>query len=243
MPIVDILANNSFVSAPAAAPAAVSTATAWKQLLSANRISAEDEDPSSLNPTITDTGGEIVFTGDIYGATPLPNRCCFFYWYAVDPDTDSTVTWSDGDFVAVEYWVDFGTEMPAAANEAFWCGLKEDGVTDASLSGLYITTGPTARIGAGTWSAVSNQTTTWNSDDILFSSCQCLADASSSAIILDGSHTVQFDDAASPKRVLDTARNTGYSVVSGDLRLGVGFSGNCDVAIYYRFIKTPVDPT
>ena len=219
----------------------VSTITAWKQFTVAN--AAATADPNTLLTSCADSGGEIQFRGSDVGGTAGPDDCYQLRYLVIDPDSGDTVTWSDGNFVGIEIWMTFGSNYPDADNEACYAGVHEDGsATDGNLSGMTVISS-SARIASCTWNAIAGSTTTWGSNDVIFGRISLLPDATGSNVTIDGVTTIQFDDATSPARVIDSIRSSGYAAVPGNLRLVVCFSGDCDAIIHYRLLKTPVAPT
>ena len=215
--------------------------TAWKQLLAADIASSAD--PNSLFTSITDTSGEIIFKGStLGGGNPSPSALYVPRWTLLNPDTGGAVTWSDGEFFGVQVWLQFGTQFPQVNREACYFGLNNASTT-ALGAGLMFMSGATKVVGC-TWTGLANVGVTWtNASNVVWGDISAPPQAGSTNILYNLVDAEQIDDATTPARVQSTVATSLGFATSGSAVIFGAFSGNIDVAAYYRLIRTPTAPS
>jgi hypothetical protein len=212
--------------------------TRWRQFLAADIAS---EVNTGLKTSITDSGGEIQYTGSAASSSFTMGTAYRAQYTIINPDTGATVTWSDGEFTGVEVWFKYGTDIPNANKEGFLVGLVNTGTSKALAVGTSYQTGQ-HRITSSTFTAVAVVNMTWGADDRVFGMVSAPSQAGGTNVLLDLCNAMQMDDSTSPARVQSAVATSLTLVTSANLVLALGFGGDIDVAAYYRLIKTPVAP-
>ena len=222
-----------------------SRVTAWRQLTAADI--AASADPNTLLTSITDTGGEIVCTAStLGGGTATPSACYVPRWAIVDPDNPGAgaIDWSAGGYLSLQVWAKFGTNYPDAVRKAFYVGIGNASANAVLMTGLYVqASGSLTKLAASTWSGADKNTVTWtNADNVLFGEEVVTPLAAGTNVLLSYGSAYQIDDATSPGRVASSLAGSLTSTAAGSLEVMAAFSGNIDVACYYRLVKMPVAP-
>jgi hypothetical protein len=212
--------------------------TAWRQFLAADLAT---EANTGLKSSIADSGGEIQYVGSATGGSFTMGNAYRAHYTIVNPDTGATVTWSDGDFIGVEIWFAYGTNIPNSNKEGFLAGLVNTGTSKALATGTTYQSSQ-HRVTSSTFTAVAVVNMTWGSDDRIFGMISAPSQAGGTNVLLDLCNAMQLDDSTSPARVQSSVATSLTFVTSSALVLALGFGGNIDVAVYYRLIKTPVAP-
>ena len=216
--------------------------TRWRQLLAADIVAQAD--PNTLLGSITDTSGEIVCTAStLGGGTATPSQCFTPRWALTNPDTGVAVDWSDGDYLSVQVWIKFGTNFPSAAREAFYLGIGNASSNDVLMAGLYMS-GSTTKLASSTWSASDKNTVTWaNTDNVLYGEQVVAPLVASSNVLISNGFAFQLDDATTPARISHSLAGSLTQAAATSLQIMASFSGNIDVACYYRLAQMPPAPT
>jgi len=222
-----------------------SRVTAWRQLTAADI--AASADPNTLLTSITDTGGEIVCTAStLGGGTATPSQCYVPRWTLVDPDNPGAgaIDWSAGGYLSLQIWAKFGTNYPSAVREAFYLGIGNASANAVLMTGLYVQSGGSStKLAASTWSGADKNTVTWtNAANVLFGEEVVTPLVSGANVILSYGSAYQLDDATSPGRVASSLTSPITTTAAGSLEVMAAFSGDIDVACYYRLAKMPVAP-
>ena len=213
--------------------------TAWRQFLAADIAS---EANTAIKTSIADSGGEIQYVGSAHSGSAFQLKKCYQARYTiVNPDTGATVTWSDGDFTGVEIWFAYGTSIPDENVAGFVVGLLNTGTSKALATGTTYQTSQ-HRITSSLWQSNTVVNMTWASDDRVWGQISAPSQAGGTNVLLDLCNAIQLDDSTSPARLQSAVATLSTLVTSSALGLVLGFSGDIDVAAYYRLVKTPVAP-
>ena len=212
--------------------------TRWRQFLAAD-VSSEAN--TGLKTSIADSGGEIQYVGSATSGSFNMGVAYRAHYAIINPDTGVAVTWSDGDFIGVEIWFAYGTNIPNANKEGFVAGLVNTGTSKALAIGTTYQSSQ-HRVTSSTYTAVAVVNMTWGADDRIFGMISAPSQAGGTNVLLDLCNALQLDDSTSPARVQSSVATSLTFVTGADLVLALGFGGDIDVTVYYRLIKTPVAP-
>ena len=220
--------------------------TAWRQLTAADVVGVPT-DPGGLFTSITDSGGEIQFRGSIVGGgTSTPSVCYAPRWTLVDPDNPGAgaIDWSAGGWLGLQVWAKFGSNYPSAVREAFYVGVGNASASAVLMTGLYVqASGSATKLAASTWTAADKNTVSWsNAANVLFGEEVITPLVSGSNVLLSYGSAYQLDDATTPARVASSLAGSLTSTTAASLEVIAAFSGDVDVAAYYRLLKMPTAP-
>jgi hypothetical protein len=214
--------------------------SAWA-LLTTDDITATS-DPNGLEASKSMSGNEFRFRGTAPVGSNLdnPNNGCLYRFALKDPATGATLSAGSGDVVGVEFYFQFGTNVPGAQNEMFFAGVW-DGGTQGSFGGFKHDSSQT-RLSYGSYTGTSKSAFTHNSayaykTDIL------LADDSADASAVAGLPAiVVFDDVGTPARVGSAVSGTQTTTIAAGANLALVFAGDVDVTVFYRLVFPPSSP-
>ena len=212
--------------------------TRWQKITAAALAS---EANTGLKTSIADSGDEIQYVGSATSGSFNMGVAYRAQYVIKNPDTGATVTWSDGDFIGVEIWFKYGTNIPNANKEGFVAGLVNTGTSKALAIGTTYQSSQ-HRVTSSTFTAVAVVNMTWGADDRIFGMISAPSQAGGTNVLLDLCNALQLDDSTSPARVQSSVATSLTFVTSAALVLALGFGGDIDLAVYYRLIKTPIAP-
>ena len=213
--------------------------TQWRQFLASDIAS---EVNSGLKTSIADVNGELQYRGST-AASGQYKVSTAYQGIApiINPDTGDTVTWSDGEFLGMEVWLKYGTEIPAATREGFTSGVIHTSSSTVLTAGTTYSSSA-HKVTTAKWSSSSAVSMTWGTDDRIWGYISMPPQAGGSNVLIDLANAIQLDDATTPARVQSSVNTVLSLVTSADLGLLVAIGGDIDVQAYYRLIKVPVAP-
>jgi hypothetical protein len=210
-------------------------------LLTTDDITATS-DPNALETSKSMSGNEFQFRGTAPVGSSLdnPNDGCLYRFALKNPATGSTLVAGDGDVVGIEFYFQFGTNIPDAENEMFFTGVF-DGTTEGSFAGFKFDS-TQSRLSYGSYTSTSKQTFTHNSA-YAYKTDMLLADDSADATAVAGLPAiVVFDDAGTPARVGSAVSGTQTTTIAAGANIALVFAGDVDVTVYYRLVLPPSSP-
>ena len=238
MPVAEV--NVGRVIEPPRATNGSQDTSVWG-LLTTDDITATS-DPNGLETSKSMSGNEFRFRGSAPVGSNLdnPNDGCLYRFALKDPATGATLVAGDGDVVGVEFYFQFGTNVPGATNEMFFAGVW-DGTTQGSFGGFKYDSTQT-RLSYGSYTSTSKQAFT-HSSDYAYQTSMLLADDSADATAVAGlPSVVVFDDPGTPARVGSAVSGTQTTTIAAGANLALVFAGDVDVTVYYRLVLPPSSP-
>lgn len=238
MPVVEV--NVGRVIEPPRATNGSQDTSVWG-LLTTDDITATS-DPNGLETSKTMSGNEFQFRGTAPVGSNLdnPNDGCLYRFALKDPASGATLSAGDGDVVGVEFYFQFGTNVPGATNEMFFAGVF-DGTTQGMFAGIKYDSTQT-RLAYGPYTSTSKQSFTLSAN-YAYQTSMLLADDSADASAVAGLPAiVVFDDPGTPARVGSAVSGSQTTTIDAGANLTLVFAGDIDVTIYYRLIFPPSSP-
>jgi hypothetical protein len=230
----------SGVSADSPAGDGSQDTSAWAILTTSDIASTSD--PNNLETSKSMSGNEFQFRGTAPVGSNLdnPNDGCLYRFALKDPATGAALSAGSGDVVGVEFYFQFGTNVPNAQNEMFFTGVY-DGGTQGSFAGFKRDSSQT-RLSYGSYTSTSKQAFT-HSSNYAYRTSVLLADDSADASAVAGLPAiVVFDDPGSPARVGSAVSGSQTTTIAAGGNLALVFAGDVDVTVYYRLVFPPSSP-
>ena len=238
MPVAKV--NVGRVIAPPRATNGSQDTSVWG-LLTTNDITATS-DPNALETTKTMSGNEFQFRGTAPVGSNLdnPNDGCLYRFALKDPASGATLSAGDGDIVGVEFYFQFGTNVPNATNEMFFSGVF-NGTTQGMFAGIKYDSTQT-RLAYGPYTSTSKSAFTLSAGyayqvNILFAD-----DATDASAVAGLPAIVVYDDPGTPARVGSAVSGSQTTTIDAGANLALVFAGDIDVTIYYRLVFPPSSP-
>lgn len=229
----------SGVSADSPAGDGSQDTSAWSLLTTSDILSTSD--PYSLETSKTMSGAEFQFRGSARVGSNLdnPDDGCVYRFALKDPATGAVVSAGNGDVVGVQFYFQFGTNIPDAVNEMFYAGTW-DGATQGIFSGYKYNT--QSRLAYGTYTFTS-QTGFAHSAGYAYQTHMLLADDAADTSAVAGFPDIYvYDDSTTPARINGAVSGSQTTTIAADANLALSFAGDVDVTIYYRLVFPPSNP-
>jgi hypothetical protein len=241
MPVAEV--NVGRVIAPPRATNGSQDTSVWGLLTTDDIVSTSD--PNSLETSKAMSGNEFQFTGTAPVGSNLdnPDDGCLYRFALKDPASGATLVAGDGDIVGVEFYFQFGTNVPNAENEMFFTGVYDGGATAAngSFAGFKFDS-TQSRLSYGSYTGTSKIAFT-HSSAYAYQTSMLLADDSADASAVAGLPAiVVFDDPGTPARVGSAVSGTQTTTIDAGANIALVFAGDVDVTIYYRLVFPPSSP-
>jgi hypothetical protein len=230
----------SGVSADSPAGDGSQDTSAWALLTTSDIASTSD--PNGLETSKTMSGSEFQFRGTAPVGSNLdnPNDGCLYRFALKDPATGATLSAGDGDVVGVEFYFQFGTNVPGATNEMFFAGVF-DGGSQGSFGGFKFDSSQ-SRLSYGSYTNTSKQSFTHSSAYAYQTSMLLADDGADSSAVAGLPAIVVYDDTGSPARVGSAVSGTQTTTIAAGANLALVFAGDVDVTVYYRLVFPPSSP-
>ena len=235
MPVAEINVGR-VITTPRATNGSQDTSV-WGLLTTDDIIATSD--PNNLETSKTMSGNEFQFTGGAAVGSNLdnPNDGCLYRFALKDPATGATLSAGSGDVVGVEFYFQFGTNVPGAQNEMFFTGVYDGGssASNGSFAGFKRDSSQT-RLSYGSYTNTAKQAFT-HSSAYAYRTSMLLADDSADASAVAGLPSiVVFDDPGTPARVGSAVSGTQTTTIAAGANLALVFAGDVDVTVYYRLV-------
>jgi hypothetical protein len=198
-------------------------------------------DPNALETSKTMSGNEFQFRGTapVGSALDNPNDGCLYRFALKNPATGETLVAGDGDVVGIEFYFQFGTNIPDAVNEMFYAGTW-DGTTQGMFSGLKYN--GQSRLAYGTYTFTS-QLGYAHSAGRAYQAHIFLADDATDASAVAGFPAIYvYDDPSTPARVAGAVSGSQTTTIAAGANVALVFAGDVDVTVYYRLVLPPSSP-
>jgi hypothetical protein len=238
MPVAEV--NVGRVIEPPRATNGSQDTSVWG-LLTTNDI-ASTSDPNGLEVSKTMSGNEFQFRGTAPVGSNLdnPDDGCLYRFALKDPATGATLSAGDGDVVGVEFYFQFGTNIPDAENEMFFTGVYDGGT--AGMFAGFKRDSTALRFGYGAYGGTSKTTFAHNSAYAYQTHMFLADDSADSSAVAAFPAIYAFDDPGSPARTGGAVSGTQSTTADAGTNLSLVFAGDVDVTVYYRLVLPPSSP-